>query len=75
MRDGTSVVSLVCAIQSLVASASPHIGLRVRRVELSVWAKNLTDRRYLAYGSVFGGNFVLLGEPRTWGVTLSTRTP
>jgi iron complex outermembrane receptor protein len=52
-----------------------QMGLRVGGAAVSVWGKNLADKRFLAYGSAFGGDFVLPGDPRTWGVMLSTPVP
>jgi iron complex outermembrane receptor protein len=42
-------------------------------VTITVWGKNLAHEQYIVYGSGFGGAPVLLGEPRTIGITLSTR--
>jgi len=41
-------------------------GISNGRVELNFWARNITDRKYVAYGSF--GSF-LLGSPRTYGTT------
>ena len=42
-------------------------------MEIAVWGRNLGDTRYIQYGSAFGGTRVLLGDPRTVGVTLTAR--
>ncbi|MGA9652001.1 TonB-dependent receptor [Pedobacter sp.] len=45
-------------------------GISTGRMELSGWMRNVTDTRYVAYGSF--GSF-LLGMPRTYGLSLTTR--
>lgn len=42
-------------------------GISTKRYELNFWARNISDKRYIAYGSF--GSF-LLGSPRTYGTTL-----
>ena len=42
-------------------------------VTVTLWGRNLGDKHFIVYGSGFGGNYVLLGDPRTIGVTLSTQ--
>ncbi len=42
-------------------------GISVKKFELNFWARNITDKHYVAYGSF--GSF-LLGSPRTYGTTL-----
>ena len=55
-------------------SALPaRAALQLRGWELAVWAKNLNDGRYFAYGTSLGGTQVLLATPRTLGVTVTTR--
>jgi iron complex outermembrane receptor protein len=34
------------------------------------WARNLGDKRYIAYAYDFGA--IHLGDPKTFGITLST---
>lgn len=45
-------------------------GITSKRFELNFWARNITDKKYIAYGSF--GSF-LLGSPRTYGTTLSAK--
>jgi iron complex outermembrane receptor protein len=45
-------------------------GISTRNYELNFWARNITDKNYVAYGS-FGA--FLLGSPRTYGTTLIAR--
>jgi iron complex outermembrane recepter protein len=42
-------------------------GISIKHFELNFWARNITDKKYIAYGSF--GSF-LLGSPRTYGTTL-----
>lgn len=42
-------------------------GITSKHFELNFWARNITDKKYVAYGSF--GTF-LLGSPRTYGTTL-----
>lgn len=49
-----------------------HFTDNVQQWELSVWAKNLLDERYISHVYVLGGNdYALVGTPRTFGVTLT----
>ncbi len=54
-----------------------HLDVRTDAgIELSIWGKNLTDKRYaagyLSYGSLLPGLYVpFFGDPRTFGVTLA----
>ena len=56
--------------------ANARIGVRAlnRRMDLSVWAKNLFDKQYFSDIAPGVGNTGLLtaqlGDPRTYGVTL-----
>jgi len=47
-----------------------RLGVRYKKVELSVWAANITDKKYISYAYDFGA--VHLGEPRTYGLTIRT---
>ncbi|WPU91754.1 TonB-dependent receptor [Mucilaginibacter sabulilitoris] len=42
-------------------------GITSKHLELNFWARNISDKKYVAYGSF--GTF-LLGTPRTYGTTL-----
>lgn len=42
-------------------------GISIKNFELNFWARNITDKKYVAYGSF--GTF-LLGSPGTYGTTL-----
>lgn len=46
-----------------------RMGLRGRRFGIHAWVRNMTGRLYVDYAYPFGA--VHLGNPRTWGVTLS----
>lgn len=45
-----------------------RIALRWGKIELSVWGRNITDKRYLAYGYDFGA--VYMAPPRQLGTSL-----
>jgi len=42
-------------------------GLNTKNFELNFWARNISDKKYVAYGSF---SSFLLGSPRTYGTTL-----
>ncbi len=45
-----------------------RVGVATKWVEVFVWGRNLTDKRYIGYAYNFGA--VHLGDARTYGVTL-----
>nr|WP_262711906.1 TonB-dependent receptor [Pedobacter westerhofensis] len=45
-------------------------GVTSKSFELNFWARNIADKKYIAYGSF--GSF-LLGSPRMYGTTLIAR--
>ncbi len=55
--------------QSAYTQLNSRVGISGSRWSLHAWARNLTDRTYIAYAYDFGA--VRLGAPRTWGVTLA----
>ncbi len=59
--------------QKSYSVVNARAALQLRDWEIAVWSKNLNDARYLSYGTSFGGTFVLLAYPRTFGVTVTTR--
>jgi iron complex outermembrane receptor protein len=46
-------------------------GVQFKNYGMHVWIRNLTDETYIAYAYDFGG--VHLGNPKTYGVTVSAR--
>jgi iron complex outermembrane receptor protein len=46
-------------------------GVSYKQYGMYVWFRNLTDEKYIAYAYDFGGTH--LGNPKTYGVTLSAR--
>jgi iron complex outermembrane receptor protein len=48
-----------------------RLGLQYKNIELTYWARNLTNKRYIAYAYDFGA--VHLGNPANSGVGLSVR--
>jgi iron complex outermembrane receptor protein len=47
--------------------------LRSRSMDLSGWGANLGGKRFIAYGFAFGTPLVMLGAPRTVGLTATFR--
>jgi iron complex outermembrane receptor protein len=53
---------------------SPHhllnarLGVSVKHVDVFLWARNLSDTRYISYAYDFGG--IHLGDPKTYGITI-----
>ncbi len=48
-----------------------RLGISSKHAELMFWARNLGDKKYIAYAYDFGA--VHLGDPKTYGITLMTR--
>lgn len=46
-------------------------GVSFRHLDILFWGRNLLDKKYIAYAYDFGA--VHLGNPLTWGFTVSTR--
>ncbi len=46
-------------------------GVEWKHLGLYVWARNISDKKYIAYAYDFGA--IHLGEPRTYGITINTR--
>jgi outer membrane receptor protein involved in Fe transport len=49
------------------------VTLRTRRLDVSAFGANLGDKRYIGYGFAFGAPFVMLGPPRTLGLSVTAR--
>jgi len=49
---------------------SIRCGMDIRKFELSVWGRNLGDKKYISYAYDFGAYH--LGDPLTWGVSIRT---
>jgi len=47
--------------------------LRTRSFDLSAWGANLNRKVYFAYGFAFGARYIMLGAPRTLGLTMMLR--
>ncbi len=47
-----------------------RVGVSTKHLQLFVWARNLTDTKYIEYAYDFGA--VHLADPRTYGVTIKT---
>lgn len=48
-----------------------RIGLRVKKIDLTLWGRNLANKVYIHYGYDFGG--VYLGDPVTCGISMLIR--
>jgi iron complex outermembrane receptor protein len=48
-----------------------RFGVSFKKIELMFWGRNLADKKYIAYAYDFGA--VHLGNPKTYGVTLTVR--
>jgi iron complex outermembrane receptor protein len=48
------------------------LGVSTSNVEVTLWARNMGDEKYISYGYDFGA--VHLGDPRTYGITLRILT-
>jgi iron complex outermembrane receptor protein len=46
-----------------------QIGIKISNINVYLWAKNITDKKYFSYGYDFGA--VHLGNPRTVGIGIS----
>lgn len=63
-------------VQDPFSLVNASLGFQYRFVEISLWAKNISDARYLAFAyatQTRAASPVLLGMPRTYGVTLKAR--
>lgn len=60
---------------TIFSAAAEWRGIHDGRLDVTLWAKNLTDKAYVVGGlglqSVLGYNSLIYGEPRTYGVTLA----
>lgn len=52
------------------ALLNTRVGVRTRNLDVALWGRNVTDARYLTWGSY--GSY-MLGSPATWGLTLTSR--
>lgn len=57
--------------QSSYSIYNMRCGAGFRQFELAVWGRNIGDKKYISYAYDFGAYH--LGDPATWGVTLSVR--
>jgi len=68
---GTTYFDLANNIrQSPYSLFNMRCGLDIRKFELSVWGRNLGDKKYISYAYDFGAWH--LGDPATWGVSIRT---
>ena len=67
---GTQYFDLANTIrQSGYSILNAKAGVRVKKISLVFWGRNLTDKHYISYAYDFGA--VHLGNPLTYGVTAS----
>ena len=57
--------------QKAYALLNAQIGIKISKLSVYFWARNITDRKYFSYGYDFGA--VHLGNPRTVGVGVSCK--
>jgi iron complex outermembrane receptor protein len=57
--------------QSSYSLYNMRCGVSRKQLELALWARNIGDKKYIAYAYDFGAYH--LGDPATWGVTLGVR--
>ena len=48
-----------------------QVGMKFKKFNVYIWGRNLTDKKYFAYGYDFGA--VHLGNPRTFGLGISCK--
>ncbi len=49
-----------------------RLGITAKKFDIAIWARNLTDKRYVTYGNQLPGQpFYMISMPRMWGVTLT----
>jgi iron complex outermembrane receptor protein len=69
---GTTYFDLANTLQQSPYSIfNLRTGITYRKTELMLWARNLTDTKYISYAYDFGA--VHLGDPSTIGITISSR--
>ncbi|MGC4038118.1 MAG: TonB-dependent receptor [Chitinophagaceae bacterium] len=70
MNIGNQYFDLANSIhQSDYSLLNARAGIVGRNFEIMLWGRNLSDKKYIAYAYDFGA--IHLGDPRTYGVTLT----
>jgi iron complex outermembrane receptor protein len=57
--------------QSPYSLFNTRFGIAMKHIEIMFWVRNIGDKKYISYAYDFGA--VHLGNPRTYGVTLTAR--
>ena len=57
--------------QEAYSLLNARVGVNLKRFDVFLWGRNLGQQKYIAFAYDFGG--VHLGDPRTYGVTVSVR--
>ena len=57
--------------QEAYSLLNARVGVSLKKMDVFLWGRNLGRKKYIAYAYDFGG--VHLGDPRTYGVTVSLR--
>jgi len=66
---GNQYFDLANAIrQSAYSLVNTRVGMSFHTINLSLWCRNLTDRKYISYAYDFGAEH--LGNPKNYGVTI-----
>lgn len=69
---GTTYFDLANSIRQTPYSVfNMRCGVGLDQFELAVWGRNMGDKKYVSYAYDFGAYH--LGDPATWGATLSVR--
>jgi len=69
---GTTYFDLANNIkQSPYQLLNTRVGISSKHADIFFWARNITDKKYIAYAYDFGA--VHLADPRTYGVTLTAK--
>ena len=55
--------------QEAYGLVNARVGMEFKHAGIFVWARNLADKKYISFAYDFGG--IHLGDPRTYGATLS----
>ncbi len=57
--------------QSPYSLINTSLGLLGKKIQIMLWSRNLTGKKYIAYAYDFGG--VHLGDPATYGITVTLK--
>ncbi|MFN2458587.1 MAG: TonB-dependent receptor, partial [Chitinophagaceae bacterium] len=58
-------------VQPSYSLFNTRLGIATKKFSLMFWGRNMSDKRYISYGYDFGA--IHLGDPKTYGIAISTR--